>query len=624
MADPEKPVPRPPPLSATKRGARVNIHRSASSAPAARQRAADESWAAHQASAKQTSDTRINPRPTWHASPATALPVRAFEAQTNASLLVSMFSLVPGSFMSRVAWAGMMTTDAALLGHVSTFALESGALSDLWTSTIGSPLIHLRVLGVFVGNACGAGNPQAAGEWLQVALFTLGCLFVPVAGLWAATEPVLRVFGMDYAHASAAGFYSTVLLAGVPARIAFNQFAVFFSAQGLVRPAAEAGLIGLVVNLLLGIAAVTGVPGWWTGLGFHACPAVTSFVAWLQLGLLLGIHWQWRQLHKAAWPKIGWSFKHVTRDRIFRFLQLSTPAILSGASDFWCISLVGLFAAAHVGSATLAAYNASYRWLWLSYVFAGSLANAIGIGVAQRLGAGHTELAQRELMLGLACSVLLVCGLGVVAFFGSHQLGALFSSDEAFLKTFVDSSPSLALLTTVRSLAITMEGLLQTLGQTKLNLAISLTCAWLVQIPACIWLTTYWSHSLTSLFLGVAIGYGLQCALLLVALVKVDWRMLTQAAAQRADINDNAPTAEPTAEPTANEPAPTAAPSRPKITAAKSAGKPKAAAQRQVPAASPAAAKSAAQPATSDGVSWYNFGREGQPTTPGGTPRGWI
>lgn len=48
-------------------------------------------------------------------------------------------------------------------GHVGTRYLSASAVSDLWTQSTGV-FIQGRVLGVFCGQAIGAGNKKLAGK----------------------------------------------------------------------------------------------------------------------------------------------------------------------------------------------------------------------------------------------------------------------------------------------------------------------------------------------------------------------------------------------------------------------------------------------------------------------------
>ena len=132
------------------------------------------------------------------------------------SLTYGIVALAPSLFISRLGWVGMKVTDTALLGHVGTHALAASSLSDLWTMASGV-FIQGRVLGIFVGNAVGAAKAgtapwSVAGEWFQVSVAVLGVIALAVMGLWAITEPVLRLFGYSSRLLSDASFFSLVLV----------------------------------------------------------------------------------------------------------------------------------------------------------------------------------------------------------------------------------------------------------------------------------------------------------------------------------------------------------------------------------------------------------------------------
>lgn len=348
-------------------------------------------------------------------------------------IMGEMLRLIPSIFISRLGWVGMKVTDTALLGHVSSHALTASALSDLWTSATGV-LIQGRVLSIFVGNAIGAGEPKLAGEWLQLTLIVQACIAVPVMALWSLTPRVLRTFGEDDASLLGdASYYALVLSAAIPPRVIYSALSQFLSAQKLVKSLALIGLCGLSLNLLLGLALVLGVPlRGFDGYGFVACPLVTTAVEWSQTAILVA----WtagRGLHRAAWPLggcCGWSARVVTRARVCAYLRLYIPAALSIASDFWRMSLVGAFAAS-LSPTDLAVFTTSYRLMWISLTFAGSLSAAMGVLLAQHLGAGRVATAKRTLHLGLALAIGLLSLIGGGIIIAPRLLASLFSDDQA-------------------------------------------------------------------------------------------------------------------------------------------------------------------------------------------------
>ena len=445
-------------------------------------------------------------------------------------------SLLPAIFIGRIGWVGMKVTDTALLGHVSSRALTASALSDLWTSATGV-FIQGRVLNIFVGNAIGAGTPRVAGEWFQVALFVQVCIAVPVMGMWALTGPVLSATREPQDLAQDAAYFSFVLIAAIPARVIFSAMTQFLSAQRIVRPFAVASLAGLVLNLILGLVLVLGVPTGLgvRGLGFAACPVVTALVEWWQLGVLLA--WTYvGALHRSAWPEggwNGWSTYHVTRARVCAYLRLYLPAALSIASDFWRMSLVGTLAAT-LSPLDLAVFTASYRIMWLSLSLAGSLSSAIGIQLSQHLGARRTATARRTVASGLFLAVVTLVGVGSLIVSQPRALASLFSSDASVLDAFESARRPLALTTVSMNLAVVLEGLLMTTGRTRTVLAVGLVGSWVGQVPAVYLLLRCWRRSLSAVFMGVSVGYALLCALLGCALASLNWESIADEAAERA------------------------------------------------------------------------------------------
>jgi len=74
-----------------------------------------------------------------------------------------------------------------------------------------------------------------------------------------------------------AGYYARVLALSLPGQLAFSQLSQFFSAQRIMHPEVTASSVALVLNLVLGLIFVLGIPiPQWNGFGFEACPIVTA------------------------------------------------------------------------------------------------------------------------------------------------------------------------------------------------------------------------------------------------------------------------------------------------------------------------------------------------------------
>ncbi len=113
------------------------------------------------------------------------------------------------TFVARLAWIGMKTTDTALLGHSGTVFLTASSLSDFWTSASGV-FLNDTLLGSLCGQAYGAKNYDLVGIWLQVSLTLFSWVLIPVIILWLSTAPILQMaVGTDVEVARDAGCLDT-------------------------------------------------------------------------------------------------------------------------------------------------------------------------------------------------------------------------------------------------------------------------------------------------------------------------------------------------------------------------------------------------------------------------------
>ncbi|CAJ1441371.1 unnamed protein product, partial [Effrenium voratum] len=265
------------------------------------------------------------------------------------------------------------------------------------------------------------------GIWLQVAIVVLLCIMVPVAACWLLTGPVLRLIHKTPEEVADASYFSVVLAICLPVRIGFSQLNSFFTSQKIMRPSVVCSSSGMLLNLVGNLILVLGlaIPNW-PGLGFPACPWVTTCVEFFQLFLLWFIFCHCLQLHKDCWP--GWSRDHITRERVVQFLRMYLPAALSIGSDFWRVSAIGAIAS-EIGPDDLAVFNASYRICWMALTFLGALAGAVGVQLNIALGKGSTADAKRTAKVGTVMAVVFLLVLGALVVCIPRSLAKIFSND---------------------------------------------------------------------------------------------------------------------------------------------------------------------------------------------------
>ncbi|EJK55699.1 hypothetical protein THAOC_24540 [Thalassiosira oceanica] len=406
-------------------------------------------------------------------------------------------------FVSRVSWVGMKSTDTALLGHTSGDALSAAALSDLYTMCT-AVLIQGRVLGILVGQTCGADNRHLAVVYLRISVAVLSALAVPVAISWAYTEDVWTWMGQPGDVAGMAGYYSRVFILAIPAQMIYSQLSQYLTAQRVMRPEVVTSSAGLAANLVLGLVLVLGwpIPGF-VGFGFAACPIVTVVVVYIQL-CILGYYFVKTEHAK---PPIEGTLANdntlshwtsgFTWTRFQTFSQLYFPAALALSSDFWRMGLIGAIAA-KIGEREVGLFNASYS----------SVSGATGIKLGLRLGKNQAKQARQAAEVGVVLCVVLLVLLSGIVYCNIRSFGAIFTSDESYLDLFEEVRFPFTCVLFFMNLSVGIERIPMSLGRTGDVFWAGFVASWFGQVPAVFFLVEYWRNDLYALYTGIGIGYA--------------------------------------------------------------------------------------------------------------------
>ena len=420
------------------------------------------------------------------------------------------FHLAIPIFISRVSYVGMKTTDTALLGHVSGKALSAAALSDLWTMCT-AVLIQGRVLSILVGQAIGAGSHHLALVYLRISCIILGVLSVFVMISWSFTEQVWVWLGQPLDIAKDAGYYSFVFIFSIPAQLGFSQLSQYLSAQRIMKPEVNTSLVALICNLVLGLGLVLGIPiPGFDGYGFKACPIVTTMIVWCQC-IMLYIYWTKYESSSSNTYSENSSFEWIstcthgiTMDRIRTFVVLYFPAALALSSDFWRMGVIGAIAAT-IGEREVGLFNASYRILWISLIFVGSISGAAGIKIALRLGNGDASGARQAAGVGIGLALLFLLTLSLIVYCNIRTFGKLFTDDESYLDLFEECKLPFTCVLFFMNLSVGIETIPISMGQTGNVFYAGFVASWFGQVPGVVLLARKWEN-LYAIYCGVAIG----------------------------------------------------------------------------------------------------------------------
>jgi Na+-driven multidrug efflux pump len=105
------------------------------------------------------------------------------------------------------------------------------------------------------------------------------------------------------------------------------------------------------------------------------------------------------------------------------------PAALAGASDWWRVSAIGVVAVSFDDDTSLAVFNSSYRILWICLIFIGSIGGALGVKVANFLGAGDVKRAKHTIVVALTIAAVLLTIFASIVLLLPSQAASIFTSD---------------------------------------------------------------------------------------------------------------------------------------------------------------------------------------------------
>lgn len=456
----------------------------------------------------------------------------------------SIFTLFIPTFVARLAWIGMKTTDTALLGHSGTVFLTASSLSDFWTSMSGVFIADM-VLGSMMGQAYGAKNYDMVGTWLQISMTLFSWVLIPIIVLWCLTSPVLQYgLGTKEDVAYYAGYYAIVSALCLPAKLMNSKLSTFFTSQKITGPSSKTTPMALALNLVFGLQLVLGIPFSSMSFGFWACPWVTTCVEWFLLIFVVMVWVVYLKAHEKCYgPKLhGWSFirdvfvapivatpgserfayyNENIRPKLGEFARLTVPATLALASDFWRMSAIGLLAGT-LGDKEVAVFNASYRIAWMNMVVIGSFSGACvtQLGIALGTGDGHLSQKIRDLGIGTVFFFLFVTVGASVIFI--DKLASIFSNDPEVIALFIECRWEMALMIFFMGFSMHFESLLVALKKTDTLFKAALLGSWGGQVPAVLFLFWYSGTTLKNVYLGIGFGYALLFVLYMYPFVQAD------------------------------------------------------------------------------------------------------
>lgn len=447
---------------------------------------------------------------------------------TTKLVLHEFWVLVKGSIPVILAYSlqnSFQTISILIVGRASPTDLSTAAFSYMFATCTGwligqggSTALDTLASSAFTGSK----NKHDLGVLLQRAFVVLTVMYIPVAVLWAASEPVFRLLGQSEQLSRDSAKFLTCLIPGGLGYIYFETMKKYLQAQEIMRPGSYVLLITSPISALLNYLFVYVARG-----GLFAAPFATGIGYWLSfLGLILYTKFV---VGGECWG--GWTWKCL--NNVWVFAKLSLLGLLHVGTEWWAFEIITL-AAGRLGETPLASQSV--------IATADQLMNTIpfGIGVAtsarvgNMLGMRNTKGAARSANTAAWLSIILGAIVLSILMGTRNHFAKIFNNDEDVVKLTARTLPYVAIFQIADGLNGSCGGSLRGMGRQVVGAVVNIVSYYCGALPLGIYLAFH-GWGLPGLWLGQCIALYLVGILEWLIVAFSDWEHQVDRAFSRMD-----------------------------------------------------------------------------------------
>ncbi|KAE8133430.1 mate-domain-containing protein [Aspergillus pseudotamarii] len=445
--------------------------------------------------------------------------------------LAELWILFKGSIPVILAYTlqnSLQTVSVLIVGRSSPENLATAAFSLMfamitaWMIALGgTTALDTLASSTFTGSS----NKHDLGILLQRGFFVLSLFYIPVAILWACSEPVFLLLGQDPQLSRDSARFLTCLIPGGLGYIYFELMKKYLQAQGIMRPGTYVLMLTSPFNALLNYLCC-----YTFEMGLFGAPFATGISYWLSFILL--VLYSRFIAGSECWG--GWSREAL--QNLGTFARLAFLGIIHVGTEWWAFEIVAL-AAGRLGTIALAAQSV--------IMTADQVLNTIpfGVGVATSarvgnlLGSRNAPGAAKAANTAAWLSILLG-GVVLAVLMGTrHEFAKIFNSDERVVRLTAEVLPYVALFQIADGLNGSCGGSLRGMGRQHVGAMVNLVSYYCGALPLGIWLAFH-GWGLKGLWVGQCIALYLVGALEWMIVALSNWSMEVDKAFSRMDVHE--------------------------------------------------------------------------------------
>ena len=361
-----------------------------------------------------------------------------------------------------------------------------------------------------VAHAYGAGRDEEVGRRFRQAVWLALMLAVPLVGLLACVEPMLRWFGTDARAIPHAAGYVYAMCFGMPAMLVFLAHRYTSEGIGWTRPVIYTAVVGLSTNIAgnwLFTLGGLGIPS----QGARGCGIATALACWAMLATM-----HVYQRRHTIYRKFGLFERFDRPDRVAlsEILALGLPISGSVVSEGALFAIAALLMST-LGTEIVAAHQVALSYASLMFMIPLSLHSATTIHVGHQIGRGDVVAGRNAGWSGIAMCGIIMALSSLVILAARDGIAAAYTTDPNVRELAVWLLLFVAVFQIPDGLQVGAAGALRGFKDANVPMALNFTAYWGIGFPAAWWFGIHEGVGPSGIWAGLIAGLA-TCAVFLI------------------------------------------------------------------------------------------------------------
>ncbi|KAF7033478.1 hypothetical protein CFC21_044569 [Triticum aestivum] len=361
-------------------------------------------------------------------------------------------------------------------GHLGNLELAAASLGNTGVQTFayGLMLGMGSAVETLCGQAYGAHKYDMLGIYLQRSVILLALTGIPLAVMYAFSEPLLLLMGQSPEIARAASIFVYGLIPQIFAYAVNFPIQKFLQAQSIVLPSAYISTATLILHVMLSWVLMYKV-----GLGLLGASLVLSVSWWIIVGAQF-VYIVMSPTCRHTWTGFSWqAFSGLPS-----FFKLSAASAVMLCLETWyfqvLVIIAGLLPNPEISLDSLSVCMTIYGWVFMISV---GFNAAASVRVSNELGAGNPKSAFFSVWVVTGLSTTISTILAIVILCLRNHISYLFTDGEAVSDAVADLCPLLAITLVLGGIQPVLTGVAVGCGWQQFVAYVNVGSYYIVGVP---------------------------------------------------------------------------------------------------------------------------------------------